>query len=56
MQTFDTNVVVRIILGDDPKQAAAAATHWRQALASFAERTLLFRELQSARVLRWKIS
>ena len=34
MQTFDTNVVARIVLGDDPKQAAIAATLWRDALAS----------------------
>ena len=32
MQTFDTNVVVRILLGDDPQQAALAAKQWSVAL------------------------
>ena len=32
MQAFDTNVVVRLVLGDDPEQAALAAQHWRDAL------------------------
>ncbi|MGF1612708.1 MAG: PIN domain-containing protein [Gammaproteobacteria bacterium] len=34
MRTFDTNVVVRIVLGDDPDQSALAARYWRDALAS----------------------
>jgi predicted nucleic-acid-binding protein len=34
VRTFDTNVIVRIVLGDDPEQAALAATLWRDALAS----------------------
>ncbi len=33
MQTFDTNVVVRLILGDDPEQAALAVDCWQAALA-----------------------
>lgn len=32
MRTFDTNVVVRLLLGDDPEQAALAARHWYEAL------------------------
>lgn len=28
MRTFDTNVVARIVLGDDPQQAALAARQW----------------------------
>lgn len=32
MQTFDTNVVVRIVLGDDPEQAVLAARQWMNAL------------------------
>lgn len=32
MRTFDTNVIVRILLGDDLQQAAAAAQQWREAL------------------------
>ena len=32
MQAFDTNVVVRILLGDDPQQAALAAQQWLEAL------------------------
>lgn len=32
MRTFDTNVVVRILLGDDPQQAALADQQWREAL------------------------
>lgn len=34
VRTFDTNVVVRIVLGDDPDQSALAARYWRDALAS----------------------
>jgi predicted nucleic-acid-binding protein len=34
VQTFDTNVVVRILLGDDPVQTALAARSWRAALRS----------------------
>ena len=33
MQAFDTNVVVRLVLGDDPQQAALAAEAWGTALA-----------------------
>ena len=36
MQAFDTNVVVRLVLGDDPQQAALAALAadiWRNSLA-----------------------
>ena len=33
MQAFDTNVVVRLVLGDDPEQAELAAECWRGALA-----------------------
>ena len=33
MQAFDTNVVVRLVLGDDPQQAALAADIWRNSLA-----------------------
>lgn len=32
METFDTNVVVRLVLGDDPAQAALAARSWSDAL------------------------
>lgn len=32
MQTFDTNVLVRLVLGDDPAQAALAARCWSDAL------------------------
>ena len=33
MQAFDTNVVVRLVLGDDPIQADLATACWRKALA-----------------------
>ena len=33
MQAFDTNVVVRLVLGDDPQQAALAVDIWRNSLA-----------------------
>lgn len=33
MQAFDTNIVVRLVLGDDRQQAALAAEAWRTALA-----------------------
>ncbi len=32
MRTFDTNVVVRIVLGDDTQQAALATEQWVEAL------------------------
>ena len=32
MQTFDTNVLVRLVLGDDPGQAALAVRYWSDAL------------------------
>ncbi len=32
MQTFDTNVVIRIILGDDEQQTELAVRQWREAL------------------------
>jgi len=32
METFDTNVVVRILVEDDPQQSFAALSRWRQAL------------------------
>ncbi len=32
MQAFDTNVVVRLLLGDDPQQTAIAIEHWQKAL------------------------
>ena len=32
MQAFDTNVVVRILLGDDPQQTELAAQQWLEAL------------------------
>jgi predicted nucleic-acid-binding protein len=34
VQTFDTNVVVRLLLGDDPHQTALAIQHWQNALQS----------------------
>ena len=34
METFDTNVIVRILVQDDPKQTAAAEQAWRDALAA----------------------
>jgi len=33
VQAFDTNVVVRLILGDEPKQTALATECWKEALA-----------------------
>ena len=32
MRTFDTNAIVRIVLGDDPQQAALASEQWAEAL------------------------
>jgi predicted nucleic-acid-binding protein len=32
METFDTNVVVRILVDDDPIQSALALSNWRRAL------------------------
>lgn len=32
MQTFDTNVVVRLLLGNDPHQTAMAIQQWQNAL------------------------
>jgi len=33
VQAYDTNVIVRLVLGDDPQQAALAADIWRNSLA-----------------------
>lgn len=33
METFDTNVLVRLLVEDDPQQSAAALICWRTALA-----------------------
>jgi predicted nucleic-acid-binding protein len=33
METFDTNVLVRLLVEDDPQQSAAALRCWRQAMA-----------------------
>jgi predicted nucleic-acid-binding protein len=32
METFDTNVLVRVLVEDDPEQSATALEHWRRAL------------------------
>ena len=34
MTTFDTNVIVRVLVEDDPLQSALALRHWQQALAA----------------------
>jgi len=34
VQTFDTNVLVRLVLGDDPAQGALAARYWSDALGA----------------------
>jgi predicted nucleic-acid-binding protein len=34
VQAFDTNVLVRLALGDDAAQAAPAAGYWREALGA----------------------
>lgn len=32
MRTFDTNAIIRIVLGDDPQQAALVSEQWAEAL------------------------
>ena len=34
METFDTNVIVRVLVEDDPRQSAKALALWRGALAT----------------------
>jgi predicted nucleic-acid-binding protein len=33
METFDTNILVRLLVEDDPQQSAAALRCWRKAIA-----------------------